>query len=117
VRGVAHNATDLIEVLWLAQGKCSPGMQHWLNFFMAKVQKAVIRSAHQATTVTGKLKIRSGSRSLTQRDVDEALLMSRMHEDAMEADEVIDELAGRRQPERPEPEHTEPDGPAPSGVA
>lgn len=62
VRGVAYNLTDLIEVLWLAQGKCSPQMQQWLNFFMAKAQRATIKSARQATTLKGQQKIRNSDR-------------------------------------------------------
>jgi hypothetical protein len=62
VRGVTYNLTDLIEVLWLAQGKCGARMQPWLNFFMAKAQRAAIKSARQATTLPGQLKIRNSDR-------------------------------------------------------
>jgi hypothetical protein len=63
VRGVAYNLTDLIEVLWLAQGKCGPQTQRWLYFFMAKAARALIKSARQATTLPGQIKIRNSDRS------------------------------------------------------
>jgi hypothetical protein len=83
VRGVTYNLTDLIEVLWLAQGKCGPRMQWWLNFFMAKAQRAAIRSARQATTLPGQKKIRNADR-MPEPEPDPAELDERESGDLLE---------------------------------
>lgn len=51
--GIAHNLMDMVEVLWLMQGKCGAEMAPWLNFFMAQVQRSVIRCNLQNTVRPG----------------------------------------------------------------